>query len=130
MMLIPLDRSAVKEPTWGNIVVGEAFGPLDVIITDHIVKSYVYAIDDYHPWYLSDSPLGGRIAPSTLLTRALLDLVYLEYDAIRLRGLHVREELELFGPVKVGQHVTLRGRATDKFLKRGEPFVVFAAEAS
>jgi acyl dehydratase len=130
MMVIPLDRSAVKEPTWGNIVVGEAFGPLDVIITDHIVKSYVYAIDDYHPWYLQDSPLGGRIAPTTLLTRALLDMLYLEYDAIRLRALHVRQELELLRPVKMGQRVTLHARVTDKFLKRGEPYVVLAAQAS
>jgi acyl dehydratase len=130
MMVIPFDRPGLKEPTWENLIVGEEFGPLDVVISDQAVKSYTYAIDDYHPWYLHDSPLGGRIAPGTLLTRALLDLVYLEYDAIRLRALHVREELELFGPVKVGQRVTLRARVTDKFFKRGQPFVVFAAEAS
>ena len=130
MIVIPCDRPGLKEPTWENVVVGEEFGPLDAVISDHAVKSHVYAIDDYHPWYVHDSPLGGRIAPATLLTRALLDLVYLEYDAIRLRGLHVREELELFGPVRVGQRVTLRARVTDKFLKRGEPFVVFAAEAA
>lgn len=130
MIVIPFDRPGLKEPAWENVVVGEEFGPLDVVISDYAVKSHVYAIDDYHPWYLHDSPLGDRIAPATMLTRALLDLVYLEYDAIRLRALHVREELELFGPVKVGQHVTLRARVTDKFLKRGEPFVVFAADAS
>src|SRR5260370_30680844 len=130
MIGIQCDRPGLKEPTWENVVVGEECGPVDVVISDHAVKSHVYAIDYYHPSYLSDSPLGDRIAPGTLLTRALLDLVYLEYDAIRLRALHVREEMELFGPVKVGQHVSLRARVTDKFLKRGEPFVVFAAEAS
>src|SRR5262249_94766 len=124
MIVVPFDRPGLKEPTWENIVVGEEFGPLEVVISDHAVKSYVYAIDDYHPWYLHDSPFGGRIAPAALLTRALLDLLHLEYDAVRLRALHVRQELGLFGPLKVGQRITLRGRVEDKFVKRGEPYVV------
>ena len=130
MMLVPFDRPGLKTPTWQNLTVGEEFGPLDIVISEQAVKSYMYAIDDYHPWYSQGSPLGGRIAPTTLLTRPLLDLVYLEYDATLLRAVHVREELELFGPAKVGQRVTLRGRVTDKFVKRGEPYVVFAGEAT
>src|ERR1051326_7683817 len=118
---VPFDRPGLKEPTWENIVVGEEFGPLDAVIAEHAIKSYVYAIDDYQPWYLHDSPFGGRIAPAAFVTRPLLDLLHLEYDAMRLRALHVREELELFGPLKVGQHVTLRARVAQNFLKRGEP---------
>jgi acyl dehydratase len=130
MITIPLDRAGLQEPTWENISVGQELGPLDVVISDHAVKSHVYALDDYHPWYLHDSPLGSRIAPSTLLMRALLDLLYLRYDATRLRGLHTREELELFGAIKIGQHVRLRACVIDKFVKRGEPYIVFGAEAS
>src|ERR1041384_7443531 len=127
MIVVSFDRPGLKEPTWENLVLGEEFGPLEVVISDHAVKSYVYALDDYHPWYLRDSPPGGPIAPSALLTRALLDLVHLKYDAVRLRALHVREELRLFGTVNVGQRVTLRGRVTKKFMKRGEPYVLYAA---
>jgi MaoC dehydratase-like protein len=130
MMFVPFDRPSLKTPIWENFTVGEEFGPLDIVISEQAVKSYMYAVDDYHPWYSHASPLGGRIAPTALLTRPLLDLVYLEYDATLLRAVHVREELELFGPAKVGQRVTLRGRVRDKFLKRGEPYLVFAGEAS
>jgi acyl dehydratase len=130
VIVVPFDRPGLKEPTWENLVVGEEFGPLEVVISDHAVKSYVYALADHHPWYLRDSPFGGPIAPSTLLARALLDLMCLEYDAIRLRALHVREELQLFGTLKVGQRVTLRARVTDKLFKRGEPYIVLAAEAA
>ena len=129
MLVVPFDRPGLKEPTWENIVVGEEFGPLDAVISEHAIKSYVYAIDDYQPWYLHDSPFGGRIAPAAFVTRPLLDLLHLEYDAMRLRALHVREELELFGPLKVGQHVTLRARVDDKFLKRGEPYVILSGQA-
>jgi acyl dehydratase len=128
--VVPFDRPGLKEPSWENFVVGEEFGPLEVVISDHAVKSHVYALDDYHPWYLRDSPPGGPIAPSTLLTRALLDLIYLEYDATRLRALHVREEVQLFGTVRVGQRVTLRARVIDKLFKRGERYIVLAAEAA
>src|SRR5690348_12465382 len=113
MIIVPFDRPGLKQPTWDNLSVGEEFGPLDVVISEHAVKSHVYALDDYHPWYLHDSPFSGAIAPSTLLTRALLDLLYLKYDALRLRGLHAREELELFGPIQVGQCIRLRARVTD-----------------
>jgi acyl dehydratase len=129
MLVVPLGRPGLKEPSWENIVVGEEFGPLDVVISEHAVKSYAYAIDDYHPWYSHDSPFGGRIAPAAFVTRPLLDLLYLEYDAMRLRALHVREELELFGPLKVGEDITLRARVEDKFLKRGEPYVVMTGQA-
>src|SRR5215831_3798222 len=104
MLVVPFDRPGLKEPSWENLVVGEEFGPLDIEVSDHAIKSYAYSIDDYHPWYLHDSPFGARIAPAALLTRPLLELLHLEYDAVRLRALHVRQELQLFGPVIVGQH--------------------------
>ena len=88
MIIVPFDCPGLKDPTWENFLVGEEFGPIEVVISDHAVKSYVYALDDYHPGYLYNSPPGGPIAPSALLTRALLDLVYLNYDATRLRALH------------------------------------------
>ena len=40
------------------------------MISDHAVKNYVYAIDNYHPWYLHDSSLDGRITLVPLLVRA------------------------------------------------------------
>jgi acyl dehydratase len=129
MLIVPFDRPGLKEPAWENVIVGEEFGPLDMLVSDHAVKSYLYATDDYHPWYLHDSPFDGRIAPAALVTRPLLDLLHLEYDATRLRALHVREELELFGPLKVGQQVTVRARVEEKFLKRGEPYVVLVGYA-
>jgi acyl dehydratase len=129
MHVVPFDRHGLKEPTWENVVIGEEFGPLEIVITDHALKSYAYAIDDYHPWYLDDSPFGGPVAPAALLTRPLLDLLQLGYDATRLRALHVREELELFGPLKVDQRVSLRARVEDRFVKRGEPYVVLVAWA-
>jgi acyl dehydratase len=130
MIIVPLDRAGLKKPVWESIEVGEEFGPLETAISDHDVKSYAYAVDDFHPWYLQDSPFGGRVAPATLLAVALLNLLHLTYDSRAVRGLHAREEVELFGPVGLGQPVTLQARIADKFVKRGEQYIVVTARAS
>jgi hypothetical protein len=111
------------------VEVGERFGPIEIVIDDHRVKSYAYAINDYHPWYFGDSPFGGRIGHATLLSNPLLAIYVLGYNRDNVAGLHAREELELFGPIKLGQRVILEGAFTDKFVRRGKGYTVLTAEA-
>src|SRR5215471_17125549 len=115
MIAVPIDPG-MKEPIWENIEVGEEFGPVETAISDHDLKSYAYAVDDFHPWYVQNSPFGGRVVPPTLLSIALFNLLYLKYDRRLVHGLHAHEELQLFGSVGLGQQVTLRARVADKFL--------------
>ncbi len=129
MLLVSPSGSPLKEPIWENVEVGEPFGPIDFVIDDHQVKSYAYAIDEYHPWFFSNSPFGTRISPAALLTNPLLGIYYLGYNGHHVAGLHAREEFELYGPIRVGQRVTLRGAFTDKFVKRGRGYTVLTAEA-
>ncbi len=120
---------ALKEPTWENVEVGEKFGPIETVIDDHLIKSYAYAINDYHPWYFTDSPFGGRIGQATILANRLLAIYVLRYNRHNIAGLHAREELELFGPLKLGQRLILEGAFTDKFVRRGKGYTVLTAEA-
>ncbi len=119
---------ALKEPTWENVEVGERFGPIEIAIDDHRIKSYAFAINDYHPWYFADSPFGGRIGHATLLTNPLLAIYVLRYNRDNVAGLHARDDLELLGPVKLGQRVILQGAFTDKFIRRGKGYTVLTAE--
>ena len=48
MIAVPVDRG-VKDPIWENLEVGEEFGPVETAISDHDLKSYAYAVDDFHP---------------------------------------------------------------------------------
>jgi hypothetical protein len=75
----PIDRG-VKEPIWENIEVGEEFGPVETAISDHDLKSYAYAVDAFHPWYVHNFPFSGRVVPPALLSIALFNLFYLDYD--------------------------------------------------
>jgi acyl dehydratase len=127
---IPVEPAGAKEPIWETIEVGEEFGPLEIEISDHDVKSYAYAVDDLHPWYLQYSPFDGRVVPPALLPIALFNLWYLTYDRRLVHGLHAREELHMFGPVVLGQQVRLRARVADKFVKRGERYIVVEGHAT
>lgn len=42
---IPFDRNGLKEPTWENILVGEEFGPLDVVISGQAVTHHLVLPD-------------------------------------------------------------------------------------
>jgi hypothetical protein len=129
MIAVPI-AAGIKEPIWEYIEVGEEFGPVEVAISDHDLKSYAYAVDDFHPWYVQNSPYVGRVVPPPLLSIALFNLLYLNYDRRLVHGLHAREELQLFGPVLLGQVVRLRARVADKFLKRGEQYIVVDGHAT
>jgi acyl dehydratase len=129
MIAVPI-AAGINKPIWENIEVGEEFGPVEVAISDHDLKSYAYAIDDFHPWYMQNSPFGARVVPPGLLALALFNLLYCTYDRGLMHGLHAREELRLFGPVVLGQPVRLRARVVDKFLKRGERYIVVDGHAT
>lgn len=120
---------ALKEPTWENVEVGERFGPIEIVIDEHRIKSYAYAINDYHPWYFADSPFGGRIGHATLLTNPLLAIYVLGYNRDNVAGLHARDELEMFGPIKLGQRIVLEGTFSEKFVRRDKGYTVLTAEA-
>jgi len=129
MIAIPTDPG-LKEPIWENIEVGEEYGPVETAISDHDLKSYAYAVDDFHPWYMRNSPFGGRVVPPALLSTALFNLLYLTYDPRLVRGLHAREELQLCRPIVLGQQVKLSARVADKFVKRGEQYIIVEGDAA
>jgi hypothetical protein len=119
MMVVPVDRPDPAAAMWENLPVDTELGPLETTISDHDVKGYGYAVDDFHPWYMHDSPFGGRVVPPALLSVALFKLRHLPGNFTLMHGLHTREELQLFRAVRLGEPVTLRARVTDKFTKRG-----------
>lgn len=125
-------QTATKEALYELAEVGETFGPIEVHVTDHKIKSFAFTQDDYRPWHFADSPFGGRIGHATVLANDLLQLyhlTYAEYGASETAGLHAVEELWFHNPVLLDERVTLRGEYVDKYMRRGKGYVVMDAEA-
>lgn len=119
-----------KEPTFEAVEVGEEFGPIELVVDDHFIKSYAFALDDYHPWYGGDAtPFGGRTASQCWVVEELMWLFFTKYDPNAVVGLHQKEEIWNHAPVPYGARLTLTGQYVDKYTRRGKGYVVLDCEA-
>ncbi|MHB9092676.1 MAG: MaoC family dehydratase [Chloroflexota bacterium] len=122
---------ALKPYRFEYVEEGEEFGPIELLVDDHAIKSYAFAADDYNPWYFSDdTPFGFRVAPPVPIGHDLGNLVFAtKYDTHDAAGLHQKEELWFHGPVPLGARLTLTGTYVEKYVRRGKGYMVMEATA-
>jgi len=123
------EAAGKKETSYEAVQIPEEFGPVQLVVDDHKIKTFAFTQDDYRSWYLGDSPFGGRIGHANILANDLLWLFFTKYSTEDIVGLHTEEELWFHNPVFAGEQVTLQGKYVDKFEKRGKGYVVMEAEA-
>jgi acyl dehydratase len=111
-----------KTLSYEEVTVGEEFMSDDFLLKPEDVDTYAYAVDDHHPWYFEDSPLGGRIAHPTLLGNQALLMRHSKY--IVPAGLHAKMQFEFLEPIRVGMRVRSRGKVIDKYERRGRHYMV------
>jgi len=111
-----------KKFSYETVEVGQELGKKEVVITDEMIRTCAGAIESSHPWYLEDSPFGGRIAPPTIFDNDTLRVLDENYD--RFGSVHAKQAWEFKNPAKVGKKVTLTVRLTEKYVKRGRGWIV------
>ncbi|WP_150463188.1 MaoC family dehydratase [Nesterenkonia ebinurensis] len=123
--------AGLKEPVFESIEVPEDFGPVQLVVDEHKIKRFAFTQDDYSPWHLESSPFfdGARIGHAALLANDLLQLFTLKYAGSKVVGYHTEEQMWFDFPVRLGETVTLQGRYTDAYVKRGQGHVVMEAQA-
>jgi len=121
--------SGTKDPTFENVEIPEELGPIAVVVDDALIKQYAFCMDDYHPWHFDSSPLGTRIAHASLVAQDLLTVYCSKYDRTNGASIHTEEELQFHAPIPIGETVTVTGKYTEKFVRRGTGQVVMEAEA-
>lgn len=121
--------TGTKDSTFENVEIPEELGPIQIKVTEQLVKQYAFCMDDYRPWHFDKSPFGPAVAHAALLANDLLTVYYTNYDRTTVTGLHTDEELTFHAPVPVGETVTITGRFSDKYTRRENGYVVMEAEA-
>ena len=111
-----------KKFGYETIEVGEELGRKEVLITDEMIRVCVGAIESKHPWYLEDSPFGGRITPPTIFDNETLKMLDEKYE--RFGSIHAKQEWEFKNPARLGKKVALTVRVIDKYTKRGRGWIV------
>jgi acyl dehydratase len=118
----------LKERRWELMEVDEAFGPLDVVVDDAMVKAFAFAVDDLRTWNATDAQ-GVRIGQPTLLCREARDVIRTAYDiASGGAGMHTKHRCVIHDCPRVGERVRITGRHTDKYVKRDKQTIVLASE--
>ncbi len=111
--------------------IGDEYEPVEVTVTEEMVERRLWANDDYNPWYLEDSPFGGRIASPIILLEPswgfeppMPSMVWGYYRFPPGGALHGRAEFEFINPLKVGKKIKITARLVDKFHLRERDWFV------
>ena len=125
-----MQERKLKEATFENVEIPEDLGPVEVVVDDHKIKKFAFTQNDYNPWcFRDDNPWGRRIGHAAILANDVLNVFYSKYDKNTIVGLHTQEELWFHNPVFADERVTVTGRYIDKYIKRGQGYVVMESQA-
>jgi acyl dehydratase len=102
--------------------VGDNLGSLEFTITAEMVERNAWANDDYNPWYMTDSPFGGRIASPVTPLAFDGDLFYGYYAYPSGGNLFAKQEFEFSKPLMVGETYSLFGRLVEIYHRNGRTF--------
>lgn len=101
-------------------------------ITPELVRWYIDAIGDDHPWYTGPSPFGGAVAPALVIHNPAYGGQSTAtgprrserwYLPNRYGNLHAKQAWEFFRPVLVGETLHSQALVVDRYLKRDREFV-------
>jgi hypothetical protein len=112
--------SAVKDPGWDDLVVGSQVGPLRYVVTPAMVEDFCAALPADPRPYGQGGIYADAVMPPTLLATDYIPLLRGHLDLGW--GLMSRHSLKSLRPVRVNDTVTVTGRITDKFVKKGRHY--------
>jgi acyl dehydratase len=104
--------------------IGEELVTIEFVITEEMVERNAWATDDYNPWYMDNSPFGGRIISPAYLASFDANVLFGYYAYPPGGSLYAKEEFEYIQPVMVGSKYTMRGKMLDIYKRRGRTFFV------
>jgi acyl dehydratase len=105
-----------------DVYPGKDLGTLDVTITADMVDHYVKGLDEPNPWYTTESPFGGPVAPAIVYQQA--DTLFKGWYLDNLFGnLWRRQEWEIYAPTRVGQTLHCSARVADRYRSRDRDVV-------
>lgn len=128
-MVQQLGTNFLAAMNWGNhdllrAEIGEEYESIEITITEEMVERNAWANDDYNPWYLEDSPFGGRIASPTILGSLSNRAIHAYFAPPPDGSFHAKQEYEFFNPLKIGKKITVTGKLVDRYSKRGRQWFV------
>lgn len=111
-----MSEAEAGSKTWQSIPVGDDLGSLDYVLTEEMVADYRRVVDNPHAAY------------PTVAARHPANLFYRKYAAV-MRVPNMGHDCEYFNPPVAGKRITLSGRVADKYIRRGNAYLIVEATA-
>ncbi len=108
---------------------GMPLGPVETRVTAKAMQNYCEDWADPNPWYLTDSPFGGPIAPPAFMAGLTgFSLLATRFDTRPTIGTKTRHRN--FGVVGVPGNLITRGQIAGRYIRRGLEYVVVASQST
>ena len=108
--------SAQDNAVWEAIPVGDDLGSMDYVLTEQMVADYRRVVDNPHAAY------------PTVAARHPANLFYRKYAA-KMRVPNMGHDSEYFNPPVAGKRIIISGRIVDKYIRRGNAYIIIEATA-
>jgi acyl dehydratase len=105
-----------------DVHAGKDLGTYDLTITEEMVQHYIRGLEEPNPWYTSDSPFGGPVAPA-LIFQDISSRFKGWYLDNPFGNLWMRQEWDIHAPVRVGQTLHCTARVADRYHRRDREVV-------
>src|ERR1700722_101820 len=102
--------------------VGDQVGSLAFTVSSEMVARNAWANDDYHPWYVEDSPYGGRIVSPVYLASFDARLFYGYYAYPEGGSLFAKQEFEYLRPLLADVEYVMEGTLAEIYERKGRTF--------
>jgi acyl dehydratase len=118
------------EPTSDSARAGGATGrqhlePFEFVVTPELNQQYLYAMEDFHSWYLEETEFGPPIDHPAMLLNMSNSTRSPSYSQPAGRaGFHTRDETFFYTPARVGKKLRVTWEALDGYEKRGRLYSV------
>ncbi len=110
-----------KPMVFEQMPLGEEYAD-EYVLTPELAQEYAVGIEDYHSWYLEQSPFGGPIANPILIVAQHARLFKTIYATAG--NVHTRHETQFLNPARIGKTIKISGKLVDKYIKRGREYLV------
>lgn len=106
--------------------VGDVMEPFEFSVTRELNEQYLFAVEDFHPRYVSDT--APQVHPALLLSMSNIPRSPSFFLSPGLSAIHTQEECQFVRPGRVGGRFRVSWVVRQAYEKRGRPYRVYEAQ--
>ena len=120
-----------------DLEAGDEFKPVTYVLSAFMASEYAHGVEENWEWYHSSAtPTGRQLRPPTMIhvdkMRILEENCDKERRVAGMKGPHARVHYEYHArqhsPAYVGETLTVSGKITDRYIKRGRTYIDYYLE--